>query len=113
MIAGTIVLRVAFRNCEPFIKCIKKIDGTTIYDAEDLGLVMPMYNLLEYSSNYSDTTGKLWLYSKHEATYLNADIAHTNNFKSFKYQAKLIGSTAPANGILENGTTDVHFKTSK
>ena len=37
----------------PFIKCITKIDGTAIDDAEDLDLVMPMYNLLEYSSNYS------------------------------------------------------------
>ena len=39
--------RVAFTNCAPFIKCITKIDETTINDAEDLDLVMPMYNLLE------------------------------------------------------------------
>ena len=49
------VTQVAFNNCAPFTKCIKKIDGTTIDDAEDL--VMLMYHLLEYSSNYSDTTG--------------------------------------------------------
>ena len=35
----------------------KKIDGTTIDDAEDLNLVIPMFNLIEYSSNYSETTG--------------------------------------------------------
>ena len=40
----------------------------TINDAEDLDLVMLKYNLLEYSSNYSDTTGSLWCYSKDEAT---------------------------------------------
>ena len=40
-----------------FIKCIKKIDGTTADDVEDLDLVMPMYNLLEQSSNYSNTRG--------------------------------------------------------
>ena len=41
----------------PFIENILKTDGTMIDDAEDLDLVMLMYNLLEYSSNYSDTTG--------------------------------------------------------
>ena len=41
---------------------ITKIDGRTIDDAEDLDLVMLMYNLIEYSSNYSETTGGLWLY---------------------------------------------------
>ena len=58
------------------------IDGTTIDDAEDLDLVIPMYNLIEYSSNYSETTESLWFYSKDEGTNFNADIAHTNNFKS-------------------------------
>ena len=65
--------QVAFKNCAPFTKCITKIDGTTIDDAEDLDLVMPMYNLIEYSSNYSETTGSLWFYSKDEATNFNVD----------------------------------------
>ena len=47
---------VAFRRCNPFIKRITKINGTSIDDAEDLQLVMPMYNLIEYNSNHSDTT---------------------------------------------------------
>ena len=46
--------KVAFKNCAQFIKCIPKIDGTTIDDTEDLNLVMLMYNLVEYSSNYSE-----------------------------------------------------------
>ena len=49
------VTQVAFKNCAPFTKCIRTIDGTTIDDAEDLNLVLPMYNLTEYSSNYSET----------------------------------------------------------
>ena len=49
--------QVAFKNCTPCTKCITKIDGTTIDDAEDLDLVTRLYNLLEYSSNYYDTTG--------------------------------------------------------
>ena len=42
-----------------------------------------MYNLIEYSSNYSKTTGSLWFYSKNGATNFNADIANTDNIKSF------------------------------
>ena len=50
-------------------------DGTTIDDSEDIDFVMPLYNLLEYSSNYSNTTGSLWFYSKDEVTNFDADIA--------------------------------------
>ena len=59
-------IQVAFKNCAPFTKCITKTDETTIEDAEDLDLVIPMYNLIEYSSYYSETTGSLWFYSKDE-----------------------------------------------
>ena len=44
-----------------------------------------MCNLIEHSSNYSETTGSLWFCSKDEPTVFNADIANDNNFKSFKY----------------------------
>ena len=47
----------AFKNCAPFTKCITKIDETAIDDAKNVDLVVPMYNLIEYSSNYSETTG--------------------------------------------------------
>ena len=52
------------------------------FDAEDLYLVMPMYNLTEYSSNYFDKTENLWLFSNDEATNLNnaiADDDHSNH----------------------------------
>ena len=62
-------------------------------DAEDLNLVMSMYNLIEYSSNYSETTRSLWFYSKDEATNFNNDIENTDDFKSFEYKAKLLGNT--------------------
>ena len=67
---------VAFKNCATFTKCIIKIDGTTTDNAEDLDLVMLMYNLIEHSSNYSETIGILWLYSKDEATIFGTDIAN-------------------------------------
>ena len=60
--------QLAFKNSTPFTKCITKIDGTTTDDAENLDLVMPIYNLIEYSTNYSETTGSLWFYSNNEAT---------------------------------------------
>ena len=58
-----------------------KIDGRTIDDAENL--VIPMYNLIEHSSSYSETTGSSRFYSKYEAINFNADIADDINFKSF------------------------------
>ena len=100
--------QVAFKNCAPFTKCITKIDGTTIDDAENLDLVMPMYSLIEYSSNCFETAASLWFYSKDEATDFNVDIANTNDFKSFKYNAKLLGNAVDqpppnaAKGILKN-----------
>ena len=95
----------------PSTKCIIKIDGTTIDEAEDLDLVMPKYNLLEYSSNYSDTTSSLPFYSKDEVNNFGNVIANTNAFKSFKCKAKLIGSTvAAANEILEDARIPVPLK---
>ena len=58
-IIGHNVTQAAFRNFAPFIKYITKSDETSVDDAEDLDFVMPMRNLLENSSNYSDTTGSL------------------------------------------------------
>ena len=46
---------VAFKNNAPFINCISKINGIKIDNAEDLDVVMPMYNLLKYSKNYRKT----------------------------------------------------------
>ena len=99
-IIGHNVAQVAFANCTPFIQCITKIDEATIDGAEDLDLVMLMCNLLEYSSNYSDTTGSLSFYSNDKATNFNNDIGNRNNFKSFKYKARLLGSTV-AHGVNE------------
>ena len=54
--------KLAFKNNVPFISCISKINNTLNYNAEDLDTVMPMYHLLEYSKNYSKTTGSLLNY---------------------------------------------------
>ena len=53
---------------------------------------MPMYNLIEYIDNYSDTSGSLWQFKRDEITN-NADVTNDNNAPSFKYKASLIGNT--------------------
>ena len=52
-----------------------------------------MYKLIEYSTDYSETIGNLWFSSKDQVADFNADVVNNNNFKSFKYKAKLLGST--------------------
>ena len=52
------------KNCLSFIKCISKINDTEIYNAQDIDILMVMYNLIEYSDNYLKTSGSLWQYYK-------------------------------------------------
>ena len=74
---------------------------------------MPIYNLLGYSSNYSDTRRSLWFYSKGEASNFNVNVANSAAFKYFMYKAKLIEETkvqaAPNvnDGILKDATNAV------
>ena len=53
---------VIFKNCAPFTKRISRINGTDINNAQDIDIVMPIYNLIDYSDNYLKTTGSLWQY---------------------------------------------------
>ena len=55
--------KVIFRNCAPFTKCISEINNTDLDNAKGLDIVMAMYNLIEYSDNYSKTSGSLWQYT--------------------------------------------------
>ena len=54
--------KLVFKNNASFINCLSKINGVKIDNAEDLDIVIPMYNLLEYSKNYKKTTSSLWNY---------------------------------------------------
>ena len=55
-----------FKNCAPFTNCISKINNTQVDNAKDIDIVMPMYNLIEYSDNYAKTSGSLWQYYRDE-----------------------------------------------
>ena len=56
--------KAIFKNCAPFTNCMSKINISQIDNAEYIDIVMPMYNLIEYSDNYSKTSGSLWQYYK-------------------------------------------------
>ena len=73
---------LAFKNCAPFTKCRKGINNTEIDNAKDIDIVMPMYNLIEYSDNYPKT-GNLYQYYK---DYPNDNIIRS---ESFKYKVKV------------------------
>ena len=88
---------LAFKNNAPFINCISKINGVKIDNAEDLDVVMPMYNLLEYSKNYRKTTGSLWNYYRDEPINLLS-----SNSESFKYKTSIVGKTPQNNDSLTN-----------
>ena len=80
-----------------FISCISKINGVLVENAEDLDIVMPMYNLLKYSKNYSKASASFWNYYRDELTDETNDNNGPNknviNSKSFKYKTSITGST--------------------
>ena len=61
--------RVIFKNYAPFINCIIQINKTQVDDAHDIGLLIPMYKLSEYSDIYSKTSGSLWQYYRDDQIY--------------------------------------------
>ena len=58
--------KVAFKNCATFTKCITHINDEYVDTADNLDILMPMYNLIEYSDNYSETSGSLWQFKRDE-----------------------------------------------
>ena len=86
------ITQVAFKNCVLFEKCSTEIDGTLVDEANFINITMPMYNLIEYSDNYSDTSGSLWGFKRDEIDD-NADVTNDYNAPSFKYKASNIGNT--------------------
>ena len=84
---------VVFKNCAPFINCISEINNTQLDNARDIDIVMPMYNLIEYSDNHPKTSGSLWQYFRDEPDD-NDDMDESESFKS---KIKITGKT-PNNG---------------
>ena len=99
--------KVISKSCAPFTNCVSEINNTQIDNAKDIDIVMPMYNLIEYSDNYAKTTGSLWQYCKDiPALNVNDKIIafDVNNVTdSFNFKTKLTGRTG------NNGTKDVEI----
>ena len=96
--------KAAFKNCAPFRTWITQINETFVDEAKHINITMPMYNLIEYSDNYSDTSGSLRQFKRDEQPKENnGNISNvsTNNSSSFKYKSNFIG-TIP-NGGRKNG----------
>ena len=114
---------LAFKNNAPFTNCISKINNVLIDNAEDLDIVMPMYNLLEYSKNYRKTTGSFWNYYRDEPNNppLNDDDPPTINYnadpitnsESFKYKSSITGKTSNANQKNDENTEPENTKIKK
>ena len=82
---------VAFKNCAPFCTCDITINDKHIEKAEDLDIVMPMYNLLEYSDDYQNSTGSLFQFKRDERSDDNANVGNATT--SLVYKSKLISGT--------------------
>ena len=84
--------RLALKNCSLFTKCNLEINDEHVDTAENLDIVMPMYNLIEYSDNCQDSSATLYRYKRDEPPEANAinDLT-TNTSSSFKYKVELLG----------------------
>ena len=91
--------RLALKNCAPFTKCNLEINDEHVDTAENLNIVMPMYNLIEYSDNDQDSSATLYQYKRDEPPDDIANNLAVNNSSSFKYKVKLLGNPVIANNV--------------
>ena len=87
---------VAFKLYVPFSVCKKVINNVLLDKANHIYIAVPMYNLMEYSDNYSDRSGSLWQFKRDEVPTNNVDLT-IDNSQSFKYKTALVGKTANKN----------------
>ena len=92
--------RLALKNCAPFTKCNLEVNDEHVDTAENLDIVMPIYNLIEYSDNYQDSSATLYQYKRDELPEANplADLT-VNNSSSFKYKVNLLGNAVVAGNV--------------
>ena len=91
--------RLALKYCAPFGKCNLEINDEHVDTAENLDIVMPMYNLIEYSDNYQDSLATPYQYKRDESPDDIANNLAQNNSTSFDYKIKLLGDPEVNNNI--------------
>ena len=88
--------KVIFKICASFADCISKINNTQVNNAKGIDKVMPKYNLIEYSDNYSKPSGSLWHYFKDIPVINNdeniAEFNGGNALDSFNFKTKITSS---------------------
>ena len=84
--------RLALKNCAPFTKCNLEINDEHVDTAEHLDIIMPMYNLIEYSDNYQDSSATLYQYKRDEREANAINDLTTDTSSSFKYKVELLGN---------------------
>ena len=91
--------KLALKNCAPFTKCNLEINDEHVDTAENLDIVMPMYNLIEYSDNYQDSSATLYQYKRDEPPEDEtvADLT-ADDSSSFKNKIKLLGNLTEVAG---------------
>ena len=93
--------RVVFKNCAPFTKCITHINDEHVAGANNPDIIMPMYNVIEYSDNYLGTSGSSWQFERDEASVtdnVNPENVCVDNSTSFKYKSIFIGESTTVYG---------------
>ena len=89
--------KVIFKDCVPFTNCISKINNKQIDNAEHIDIIIPMYKLIEYSDNYSKTSGSLWQFCKDIPAVNNegniVDFNGANATDSFNFKTKITSQT--------------------
>ena len=114
---------LACKNNAPFTNFISKINNILTDNAEDLDVVMPMYNLVEYSKNYRKTAGSLWNYYRDEPNNhrlndydpptVNGNADPMKNPESFKYKSSITWKTCNANQESSENSEQENTKTKK
>ena len=105
--------RVAFKNCAPFTRYITHINDEHVDNADNLDIILPMYNFIEYGDNYSDTSGSLWKFKRNKQNLNNESPANVtiDNSTSFKYKSSFFSSlTVDDNGVFKDVKIAVPLK---
>ena len=97
--------RVAFKNCAPFAKCITHINDEHVDGTNNLDIIIPMYNLIEYSDNYSENSGSLWQFKRDESPVTaagNPDNVSTANSTSCQCKSSFFKPLTAAVNLLRS-----------
>ena len=89
--------KVIIKNCAPFTDCMSEINNTHVDSAKDIDVLMLMYNLIEYSDNYSKRSGRLWQYCRETPAVNNSGViiafSAANVTDLFNFKGEIIGQT--------------------